>query len=126
MEDTLKRALAIGLCAGMTLTGATAGIAGADGPSPRSVAAKACHQERTADPAAFQATYGPEHAMRNCIKTKAPKAEKAITNASRECRAERAADPEAFRTTYGANENGKNAFGKCVSKKAVEDLSDAS
>ena len=42
-------------------------------------------------------------------------------HASKECRAERGSDPatqEAFRQKYGTNENGKNAFGKCVSGKA--------
>ena len=43
------------------------------------------------------------------------------TNAAQECRAERgttAATREAFRVRYGTNANGRNAFGKCVSKRA--------
>ena len=39
-------------------------------------------------------------------------------NAAKECKAERTADPEVFATTYGTNANKRNAFGKCVSKKA--------
>jgi len=42
----------------------------------------------------------------------------AHTNAAKECKAERTADPEGFATTYGTNGNKRNAFGKCVSKKA--------
>lgn len=43
------------------------------------------------------------------------------TNAAQECRTERGtseATREAFRVKYGTNENGRNAFGKCVSKHA--------
>ena len=43
------------------------------------------------------------------------------TNAARECRSERgttAATREAFRVKYGTNKNGKNAFGKCVSRRS--------
>jgi hypothetical protein len=126
MEDTLKRALAVGcICAGVALTGVTAGVADQGGtPNARSVAAKACKDERKeVGREAFKATYG-KHAMRNCIRETTPDAEDAIKNAAKECKAERAEDPEAFRTNYGANENGKNAFGKCVSQTAREDLDD--
>jgi hypothetical protein len=43
------------------------------------------------------------------------------TNAAQECRAERGstdATREAFRASHGTNKNGRNAFGKCVSKKS--------
>jgi hypothetical protein len=43
------------------------------------------------------------------------------TNAARECRSERgtsAATREAFRVKYGTNKHGKNAFGKCVSRRS--------
>ena len=43
------------------------------------------------------------------------------SNAAKECRAERgttAATREAFKVRYGTNENGKNAFGKCVSSRS--------
>ncbi len=42
----------------------------------------------------------------------------AHTNAAKECKAERTADPAKFATDYGTNGNKRNAFGKCVSKKA--------
>lgn len=45
-------------------------------------------------------------------------------NAARECRAERgdtAATREAFRVKYGTNANGRNAFGKCVSRHARDE-----
>ena len=45
-------------------------------------------------------------------------------NAAAECRAERgntAATREAFRVKYGTNKNGKNAFGKCVSRRSADE-----
>jgi hypothetical protein len=43
-------------------------------------------------------------------------------NAARECRAERAAmGAENFRNTYGTNRNRRNAFGKCVSRRARDE-----
>ena len=46
------------------------------------------------------------------------------TNAAEECKTERgttAASKEAFRARFGTNKNGKNAFGKCVSRTAREE-----
>ncbi len=46
-------------------------------------------------------------------------------NASKQCRAERgttSATREAFARKYGTNANKSNAFGKCVSQKAREEL----
>ncbi len=43
------------------------------------------------------------------------------SNAAKECRSERgttSATREAFKARYGTNKNGKNAFGKCVSKRS--------
>ena len=48
-------------------------------------------------------------------------------NAAKECRAERGTDDatiEAFRTKYGTNEDGSNAFGKCVSRRAREEAAE--
>jgi hypothetical protein len=45
-------------------------------------------------------------------------------NAAQECRTERgttAATREAFAQKYGTNKNKKNAFGKCVSRKAADE-----
>jgi len=50
------------------------------------------------------------------------------TNAAKECRAERGssdATREAFRVKYGTNKNGKNAFGKCVSRRAADEEQEA-
>jgi hypothetical protein len=46
------------------------------------------------------------------------------SNAAKECRAERGstdATREAFRAKYGTNKNKKNAFGKCVSRRAADE-----
>jgi hypothetical protein len=98
-------------------------------------AAKECKAERAADPDAFREQYGTGPKGRNafgkCVSQHAKKhrqeaaadqeqEEQNELNAAKKCKAERKADPEAFRTTYGTNRNGRNAFGKCVSKKAHE------
>src|SRR5689334_7076101 len=42
-----------------------------------------------------------------------------VPSASKQCRTERSAmGVELFRQTYGTNKNKRNAFGKCVSKRA--------
>jgi len=49
------------------------------------------------------------------------------TNAAQECRDERGdtdASREAFRARYGTNENKRNAFGKCVSRRAQDEESE--
>jgi hypothetical protein len=48
-------------------------------------------------------------------------------NAAQECREERgdtAAEREAFRQFYGTNKNKRNAFGKCVSRRAKDEESE--
>jgi hypothetical protein len=48
-------------------------------------------------------------------------------NAAQECREERGNDQtsrEAFRAKYGTNKNGRNAFGKCVSRRAKDEESE--
>jgi len=66
-----------------------------------------------------------------CVSTKAKAKESAADaedkqdaaeqkNAAKECDAERDADADAFRDEYGTNDNKRNAFGKCVSKKVRE------
>jgi hypothetical protein len=84
-----------------------------------------CKAERDADQAAFNDKYGTGKNKRNALgrcvsaQAKALKADKqdAIVEAAKSCRDERnsmtAAD---FRAKYGTNHNGRNAFGKCVSK----------
>lgn len=62
-------------------------------------------------------------ALHKCVKLKvqALRADRreALENAAKECKEERGDTEdsrEAFRTKYGSNENGRNAFGKCVSE----------
>jgi hypothetical protein len=48
-------------------------------------------------------------------------------NAAQECREERgntSEEREAFRANYGENHNGRNAFGKCVSRRAKDEESE--
>jgi hypothetical protein len=102
---------------------AASGIAGNGNGNghAKNVAAKLCKAEKKADKAAFKETYGPKHAMRNCIKGTTDE----VKAAAQDCREERTADPDAFRETYGDNEPRgensqgakKNAFGKCVKTK---------
>jgi hypothetical protein len=95
-------------------------------------AAQECKAERAADAEAFKTQYGTnkngKNAYGKCVSGKAAEKKAAMDaadaqevtatkNAAKECAAERAADAEAFKTQYGTNKNGKNAFGKCVSRK---------
>jgi len=95
-------------------------------------AAQECKAERSADPTAFKETYGTnkngKNAFGKCVSGKASEKKAAMDaadaqevaetkNAAKECAAERAADRAAFKEEYGTNKNGKNAFGKCVSRK---------
>jgi hypothetical protein len=96
-------------------------------------AAKECKAERDANPTTFKTTYGKnkndKNAFGKCVSSKASANKAAmdaadaqeiaeIKNAAKECKAERDANPTTFKTTYGKNKNDKNAFGKCVSRKA--------
>jgi hypothetical protein len=91
----------------------------------RSKAATQCRSERSADPAAFAATYGTgknhANAFGNCVSQKAKAAaaaqRRATVNAAKDCWTERQADRAAFKAKYGTNKNKSNAFGKCVSGK---------
>jgi len=57
-----------------------------------------------------------------CVRTtaveEAQEEQTAHTNAAKECKAERTANAAQFATDYGTGPKGRNAFGKCVSKKA--------
>lgn len=102
-------------------------------------AAKACKAERAADAEAFAQKYGTnkngKNAFGKCVSSQA-KAQKdeldaedakevaEFKNAAKECAAERSeSGDEAFRKEYGTNVNGRNAFGKCVSRKTSEEES---
>jgi hypothetical protein len=120
----LKRVITIGCacaCASvLAVAVASAGNATSDSHA-KNLAAKQCTAQQKADPAAFRAAYG-DHPMRNCIQGTTPEVSAELKNAAKECKAERDADPAAFRQTYGSNENGSNAFGKCVSKKVRAEI----
>jgi hypothetical protein len=96
-------------------------------------AAKECKAERQADPQGFQDQYGTgknkKNAFGKCVSqhakqnrqeaaAKEDQEQQDEVNAAKQCRAERKADPDGFKDQYGTNRNKKNAFGKCVSKKA--------
>ena len=101
-------------------------------------ASKQCKAEAAADEAAFRAKYGTgkkgANAHGKCVsqkakanKAEADKQEKQDVNSAEECRAEQKQNPDEFKAAhggktftefYGTNENGKNAFGKCVSSKS--------
>jgi hypothetical protein len=88
-------------------------------------AQRECRDERGTSDATREAFKAKYRNFGDCVSEKAreAKAERkaARKNAARECRDERGdtdASREAFRAAYGTNENGSNAFGKCVSQKA--------
>jgi len=73
--------------------------------------------------AGFRAAYG-AHPLRSCVRQHLGEAAEAVRNAAQECRAERDADPAQFAEDYGENHNGRNAFGKCVSRKVRADMAE--
>lgn len=92
-------------------------------------AAKACRTERNEDAQAFREKYGTGNGGKNafgkCVSQHAKAAEQQAdeqdaeqVNAAQACRKEQKKDAAAFRKKYGTNRNGRNAFGKCVSKTA--------
>jgi hypothetical protein len=96
-------------------------------------AAKSCKAERAADPQAFATKYGTgkkgKNAYGKCVSQQAKANEQAEAeqaqqkddnqvSAAKSCRDEQKADAQAFTAKYGTNKNGRNAYGKCVSKTA--------
>jgi hypothetical protein len=129
----MKKLIGIACAAAMV---AAPGMAAAkqDGSTAHKDAVKTCKELRkAAGKKAFAELYG-KKGIGHCIKqeTRENKAEEKAgdenaeqkdqnqVSAAAQCRAERKADPEAFAATYGTNPNKRNAFGKCVSKKAHE------
>jgi hypothetical protein len=110
-------------CACASLLAAAVATAGnpTSASHAKNLAAKQCTSLQKADRAAFRATYG-KHAMRNCIQGTTDEVSAELKNAAKDCKAERQADPAAFRQTYGTNHNGRNALGKCVSRKVNADI----
>ena len=93
----------------------------ATSPSP----AQLCKAQRALmEPANFASVYAPANpksAFGKCLAAKEHQITQNHTNAAKTCTAELGASPEsraAFNTHYGANENDKNAYGKCVAQKA--------
>jgi hypothetical protein len=95
-------------------------------------ASQECRAERATDPTTFKTTYGTnkngKNAFGKCVSGKASEKKAAMDaadaqeiaetkNAAKACAAERAEDETAFEDEYGTNKNGRNAFGKCVSRK---------
>jgi hypothetical protein len=96
-------------------------------------AAQECKAERAEDPDAFKETYGTnkngKNAFGKCVSGKASKKKAAMDaadaqeiaeakNAAKACAAERMEiGRDAFAEEYGTNKNGRNAFGKCVSRR---------
>jgi hypothetical protein len=90
----------------------------------KNLAAKQCHAEKKADKGAFKATHG-KHATRNCIRGTTDDTKAELENAAQECRADREADPQGFQDTWGTEESkGRNAFGKCVSSRARDEVNE--
>lgn len=120
----MKRVITVGCaCACASLLAVAVAAAGnaTSSSHAKNLAAKQCTAERKADAVAFRATYG-EHPMRACIQGTTDEVAAELRNAAKQCKAEREADPGAFRENYGTNENGSNAFGKCVSKKVRAEI----
>src|SRR4051794_29029597 len=115
----MKRAIGIAIVLTVGACALLAGPASAKrhGPAVR-VALQACKQERgDLGVAAFRGKYG-RRAMRNCL----PQTTIETPNAPQAGRAELAdIGIDAFREEHGTNQNGRNAFGKCVSETVTGD-----
>jgi hypothetical protein len=97
----------------------------------KKAAKQQCKAERGHSPATKEAFKAKYHSFDRCARHNAAEEENeneaAHDNAAKQCKAERA-DPnfaaahgdKTFEEFYGTNENGKNAYGKCVSNKAKE------
>jgi hypothetical protein len=122
----MKRAIGAALAVAMFAVPATA-VAKPIKPAKvdRKAAVQDCRAERAADADAFREEYGTNKNKRNafgrCVRQTARanaverRAER--RHAAKDCRAEREEiGVEAFRDKYGANDNKRNAFGKCVSQ----------
>ena len=110
------------ILAALVLVAAPVAVAAGD---PSTDAAKAaCKAEKHAmGTKLFKRTHAAKstaRAMENCIAKREPAVAEDAKNAAHDCKAERKADPDAFAEKYGKNENGTNAYGKCVSGKAKQ------
>ena len=118
--------LAVGLAALLVLP---AGALAKPNETEKNAAKQQCKAERGQSPATKEAFKAKYHSFDRCARHNAAEEENeneaAHDNAAKRCKAERA-DPgfdaahenKTFEEFYGTNENGKNAYGKCVSNKA--------
>jgi len=91
---------------------------------------KACKAQRNAiGMSAFRLQYAPagkpKAAMAACLVQQVGLVSTEAKNAAKTCKAERGTTPEskaAFDAKYGTNPNKKNAFGKCVSSTATDEV----
>jgi hypothetical protein len=101
-------------------------------PTAQDASAKACKAQRNAiGTNAFRLLYAPtgtpKAAMAACLIQQVQLVSTEEKNAAKACKAERGTTPEskaAFETKYGTNDNNKNAFGKCVSSTAAEEVAE--
>jgi hypothetical protein len=111
----MHRMIFIGALVGLLVLPATASAGATAGDRARAV--KDCRAlKESMGRATFRATFG-RAAMARCVRRMTAEEAQNRAWAVAECRAERQADPEAFKETYGTGPNGRNAFGKCVSRK---------
>jgi hypothetical protein len=117
----IRGLLALAGVATLTLAiGVGGAAAGPKGKAIGKLTAKQCAQERKAlGKETFDELYG-KPSIPNCKAAAAATVRPEVKNAAKECKAERAdLGAEAFANKYGSNKNRKNAFGKCVSRKAT-------
>ena len=112
------------LAGALALAVAPASAMAADTPSAEELAKASCKtQKAELGTKVFKKAYNAKSvakAVKACAGVTEDTAADELENAAKECKAEREADAETFAATYGVNENGKNAYGKCVSSKAKE------
>jgi hypothetical protein len=100
-------------------------IASPQSKAARAAAQAACKAERAAVGAAtFAETYG-SNGLGACKSEYAAAAGDAAKNAAAACRAERKKHPRAFRKKYGLGKKKRDAFGRCVSRRASNGMGDA-
>jgi hypothetical protein len=113
------------LVALVALVVAPQALASAQSKAARDAATAACKSERAAVGAAiFTETYG-SNGLGACKSEYAAAAGDAAKNAAAACRAERKKNPRSFRKKYGLGKKKRDAFGRCVSKRARGGMGDA-
>ena len=112
------------LAGALALAVAPASAMAAETPSAADLAKASCKtQKAELGTKVFKQTYNAKSiakAVKACAGVTQDVAAAELENAAKDCKAERDADATAFAETYGTNDNGKNAYGKCVSSKAKE------